>query len=86
LLDDIRIARGLEPIYYLGKRELFLPFIVLSDMWKGVGYGSIIYLAALTRIDPTLYETAKIDCANGFHKLWHITLPGIKPTVGIMFC
>lgn len=85
LLNDIRIANGLEPIYYLGKRELFLPFIVLSDMWKGVGYGSIIYLAALTSIDPTLYEAADIDGANGLRKLWHITLPGIKPTVGIMF-
>lgn len=85
LLNDIRISMGLDPIYYLAQRELFLPFIVLSDMWKGIGYGSIIYLAALTGIDPSLYEAANIDGANGAAKLWHITLPGIKPTIGIMF-
>lgn len=85
MFNDMRIAQGLEPIYYLGQKNLFLPFIVLSDMWKGIGYGSIIYLAALTSIDPTLYEAASIDGANGARKLWHITLPGIKGTVGIMF-
>lgn len=85
MINDIRISSGLDPIYYLGQKDLFLPFIVLSDMWKGVGYGSIIYLAALTGIDPTLYEAAEIDGANGAQKLWHITLVGIKPTVGIMF-
>jgi putative aldouronate transport system permease protein len=85
MINDIRLSMGLEPIYYLGQKELFLPFIVLSDMWKGIGYGSIIYLAALTGIDPTLYEAAEIDGANGRQKLWYITLTGIKSTVGIMF-
>ncbi len=85
MVNDIRLSMGLDPIYYLGEKSLFLPFIVLSDMWKGIGYGSIIYLAALTGIDPTLYEAANIDGANGAQKLWHITLTGIKPTVGIMF-
>ncbi|MDI6619505.1 MAG: ABC transporter permease subunit [Clostridiales bacterium] len=85
LINDIRVSMDLKPIYYLGQKNLFLPFIVLSDMWKGVGYGSIIYLAALTGIDPTLYEAAEIDGANGWNKLWHITIPGISGTVGIMF-
>ncbi len=85
MVNDIRISMGLEPIYYLAQQNLFLPFIVLSDMWKGIGYGSIIYLAALTGIDPSLYEAANIDGANGAAKLWHITLPGIKPTIGILF-
>lgn len=85
MFNDIRIQLGLEPYYYLGQKHLFLPFIVLSDMWKGIGYGSIIYLAALTGIDPTLYEAAEIDGANGAQKLQHITLPGITPTIGIMF-
>lgn len=85
LVNDIRLSMGLQPIYYLGQKNLFLPFIVLSDMWKGIGYGSIIYLAALAGIDPTLYEAADIDGANGMQKLWHITLTGIKGTVGIMF-
>lgn len=85
LINDIRLSMGLEPIYFLGQKELFLPFIVFSDVWKGIGYGSIIYLAALAGIDPTLYEAASIDGANGMRKLWHITLPGIKPTIGILF-
>lgn len=85
MVNDMRISMGLEPIYFLGQKHLFLPFIVLSDMWKGIGYGSIIYLAALTGIDPTLYEAASIDGAGGGRQLWHITLPGIKPTIGIMF-
>jgi len=85
MINDIRISMGLEPIYYLAQQNLFLPFIVLSDMWKGIGYGSIIYLAALTGIDPALYEAAEIDGANGADKLWHITLPGMKGTIGIMF-
>lgn len=85
MINDLRIAKGLDPIYYLGRKELFVPFVVLSDMWKGIGYGSIIYLAALSGIDPTLYEAASIDGANGARKLWHITLPGIKATIGILF-
>ena len=85
MFNDFRIAKGLAPIYYLGERRLFLPFIVLSDMWKGIGYGSIIYLAALTSIDPTLYQAASIDGANGAQQLVHITLPGIRTTIGIMF-
>ena len=85
MINDIRLSMGLEPIYYLAQQNLFLPFIVLSDMWKGIGYGSIIYLAALTGIDPSLYEAAEIDGANGLAKLLNITLPGIKPTIGILF-
>lgn len=85
LFNDLRIAQGLEPIYYLGQKSLFIPFVVLSDMWKGIGYGSIIYLAALTGIDPTYYEAAEIDGANGLRKLLHITLPCLAPTIGIMF-
>ena len=85
LINDLRFARGLEPIYYLGKTSLFVPFVVLSDMWKGIGYGSIIYLAALSGINPSLYEASDVDGANGFQKLIHITLPGIKPTIGILF-
>lgn len=85
MINDLRIAQNLEPIFFLGERELFLPFIVLSEMWKSVGFSAIIYLAALAGIDPTLYEAAEIDGANGRQKLWHITFPGISPTIGILF-
>ena len=84
MFNMIRTARGLPAHYYLGQEHLFLPFIVLSDIWKNVGYSSIIYLAALSGIDPTLYEAAMIDGASAPQRLWRITLPGIKPTAGIM--
>lgn len=84
MFNMIRTAKGLPAYYYLGQEHLFLPFIVLSDIWKNVGYSSIIYLAALSGIDPTLYEAAMIDGASAPQRLWRITLPGIKPTAGIM--
>lgn len=55
--------------------------MVVTDVWKGFGYGAIIYLAALSGIDPGLYEAAAIDGANRFKRIWHITLPGILPTI-----
>lgn len=84
LFNDLRIANGEAPYFYLGDRNLFLPFVVLSDIWKGVGFGSIVYLAALSGVDPALYEAATIDGANGRQRMWHITLPSIAPTIGIM--
>ena len=55
--------------------------LIVTDVWKGFGYGAIIYLAALSGIDPGLYEAAAIDGANRFKRVWHITLPGILPTI-----
>lgn len=63
----------------------FVPIYVLSSIWQEVGWGSIIYLAALTSIDQELYEAAAIDGANRFHKIFNITLPCILPTIVIMF-
>lgn len=85
LINEIRVKNGLDAIYFLGRRELFLPFVVLSDIWKNVGYGSIIYLAALSGVDPTLYDAASVDGANRWKQLVHVTLPGIVPVIGITF-
>lgn len=85
LINELRVKNGLESIYFLGRRELFLPFVVLSDIWKNVGYGSIIYLAALAGVDPTLYDAASVDGANRWQQLTHVTLPGIVPVIGITF-
>jgi putative aldouronate transport system permease protein len=57
---------------------------VISGIWQGAGWGSIIYLAAISGIDPQLYEAARIDGAGKFSQVWHITLPGIKSTIAIM--
>ena len=71
-------------IFYLGESNYFYPLVILSDIWKGVGWGSIVYLAALTNIDPTLYEAADIDGAGRWAKIHRITLPSIFPTIGIL--
>jgi putative aldouronate transport system permease protein len=72
---------GAEPILFFGRADLF-PFLVVgSDVWKEFGFNTIIYLAALTGINPTLYEAAAIDGANRFKRLYHVTLPGIVTTV-----
>ncbi len=73
-----------KPIFFLGEPGWFYPIVVLSDIWKNVGWGSIIYLAALTGIDPEQYEAAELDGANRWQKMGHITLPGIYPTIGIL--
>jgi putative aldouronate transport system permease protein len=71
--------------FWLMEEKYFYQIMFLSDLWKGLGWGSIIYLAAIAGIDPTLYEAAEVDGANWFWRLRHITLPGIKSTVGILF-
>lgn len=75
---------GVDPILFLGSNQWFRKVIVFSESWKEFGYASIVYFAALTGIDPGLYEAASIDGANRFHKLLHITLPGILPIILIM--
>lgn len=85
IFNDVRKAMGLEAIFVMGEKNAFYPLVVLSDMWKGVGWGSIVYLSAITGVDQGLYEAATIDGANRWQCTWHITLPGISTTIGIMF-
>jgi putative aldouronate transport system permease protein len=85
IVNNLRGRLGLESIFFLGDERFFYPFVVLSDIWKGAGWGSIIYLSALSGINPELYESAYIDGAGRLKCTWHITLPGIKMTIGIMF-
>lgn len=85
-INELRqaINPNASSVFYLGEPGWFYPIIVLSDIWKNVGWGSIIYLAALTAIDPEQYEAAELDGANRWQKMGHITLPGIYPTIGIL--
>lgn len=85
IINNIRNAFGLESIFFLGEDKYFYPFVVLSDIWKNAGWGSIIYLSALSGISPELYESATLDGAGRLKCTWYITLPGIKMTIGIMF-
>ena len=68
---------GIEPIFFLGEPKTFPYVLVVTDLWKEFGYGTIIYLAALTGVDPTLYEAAIVDGANRWKQTIHITLPSI---------
>ncbi len=75
---------GFEPIFFVANVKWFRTVLVGSNIWKEIGWGSIIYLAAITNIDPTLYEVAKIDGANRLQRIFYITLPGIANVVVIM--
>jgi putative aldouronate transport system permease protein len=81
LVGKAQTAMGLEPIIFLGSNDWFRPTLVLTNLWKEVGWGTIIYLAALTGIDPELYEAAAIDGANRFQRVWHISIPSILTTI-----
>lgn len=84
--NTLMMALGLqsEPILYMGSKALFRPLLVITEIWKGVGWSTIIYLSALTSVSPTYYEAAELDGAGRFKKMWYITLPFIKPTFMIM--
>ncbi|WP_235540825.1 ABC transporter permease [Paenibacillus sp. Root52] len=73
-----------EPIMWLSVPEYFWGIVGASHVWKEVGWNAIIYLAAITSIDPSLYEAAEIDGANRYHKMLYVTLPGIKSIVIIL--
>lgn len=85
VVNNIRKEMGLDAIFYMGRKEYFYPMVILSDIWKNAGWGSIIYLSALSGVSQELYEAARVDGAGHLRCTWHITLPSIKGTVGIMF-
>lgn len=76
---------GFEKIYFLIQPEYFRSIFISSGIWKEAGFSSIVYLAALSGIDPSLYEAAKIDGADRIKQMFYVTLPCILPTIVIMF-
>ncbi len=76
---------GVEPIYFVGKAQYFRFTLVMSAIWKEIGWGAIIYLAALAGINPQMYEAAVVDGASRFKQLLYITLPSLIPVISIMF-
>lgn len=84
IANDVLKMIGMEPIYFLGNPKWFPYTLVLTNTWKEFGYSTIVYLAALTSIDPTLYEAAVVDGAGRLKQTWHVTLPGILPIVTLM--
>ncbi len=84
IVNHMLAAVGLPSVSPITQAKSFRSFLWLSGIWKEVGWDSIIYLAAITSIDPGLYEAAAVDGANRFQRIWHITLPGIRSTICIM--
>lgn len=84
IVDHIVRLFGFETINFMGKPEYFKTIYVLSNIWQGLGYGAVIYLAALAGINPDLYEAAKVDGASRFQKMIHIDIPGILPAAIIL--
>jgi putative aldouronate transport system permease protein len=85
-LNQLLLTLGLidSPISFMAKGEWFWGIVTLADMWKETGWNSIIFLAAMSGIDPELYEAATVDGAGRLHKMLHITLPGIRTTFMVL--
>lgn len=84
VVNEIIQMFGGTPIVFFGETKYFWPIVAFANVWKETGWNAIIYLAAITSIDPCLYEAASIDGAGRFSKIMHITLPSIRPTIMIL--
>ncbi len=85
LVNMLLQRMGIDPVYFLGQEDLFWHLYVLSGIWQSTGWAAILYLAALAGIDPELYEAAKIDGTSRFQRIRYIDMPGILPTIIILF-
>ena len=83
LINNIIQMLGGEPIFFMAKKEWFIPLYILSDIWQNTGWNTIIYLAALTSVNPELYEAAIVDGATKLQRIKHIDIPAILPTIVI---
>lgn len=85
VINNIIAAFGGERVSFLNNKDAFYPILICSEIWKGTGWGTIIYIASISGIDPSLYEAATIDGCKRFGLMRHITLPMITPTITVMF-
>ncbi len=85
IINRVIRSMGGQAIYFMGSEKYFRPVYILSAIWQNTGWSAIVYLCALTSIDPSLYEAATVDGAGRLRQVWHITLPGIRSTIVIMF-
>ena len=84
LINQLIVNLGGDPVFFLGSTEWFRPMIVVSGLWKEVGWNTILYLAAITTIDPQLYEAARVEGAGKLAQMRYITFPGMLPTISIV--
>jgi putative aldouronate transport system permease protein len=81
VVNGVVKSLGFSPIFFLGEPHIFPHILIWSNVWQEFGWSTIIFLAAITSIDPALYEAAIMDGANRWRQTWHITLPGMKPII-----
>jgi putative aldouronate transport system permease protein len=81
IVNQILKLLNIESVYFLAEPSYTRSILVISSIWKGIGWGSIMYLAALTGISPELYEAARLDGAGKLRQVWHITLPGMSSII-----
>ena len=84
VINHIGSFLNMKPINFLGSNKTFQPLLIWTDVWKEFGYGAIIYLAAITSVDPGLHEAAAIDGASWWKRVWHVTLPAMLPIILMM--
>ena len=84
IINKLLNLLGHESIYFLGDNKYFQQTIIWTAVWKNFGYGTVVYMASITSIDPSLYEAAAIDGANRWKQTWHITLPGMRMIIVLM--
>lgn len=83
-INGVLSSFGMERIAFFRSSTLFRPLVIGTDVWKEFGFNAVVYLAALTGISPSLYEAAAIDGAGRWKRMWHITIPGLKPVIVLM--
>ena len=85
IINSLVVLLGGKSVDYMTQESSWRAIYVISDIWKNTGWSSIIYLAALSGIDPQLHESAQIDGASRLQRVWHINLPGIRQTIILLF-
>ena len=85
IINQVISAFGFESKYFLIDPNWFRPIYIISDIWTSMGYEAIIFLAAISGINPTLYEAGKVDGCNRFQMIRHITIPGLMPAILVIF-
>lgn len=81
VINNLLQQIGIQPIFFLGDNRWFQPTLIITNLWKEFGFGTVVYLAAITGIDPSLYESAIVDGAGRWRQIRHITLPGIQMVI-----
>lgn len=84
IINELLVMMGFNKINFLMSTEWFRPMYIFQIIWREAGWGTIIYLAAMAAIDPGLYEASRIDGANRFRQIWHITLPSIRSVIVVL--